>query len=182
MQKMNKFILFERNIAFFFKNTIKAIFSYFCSGKLKVELDLYNRTIFCLCKCQAINLEKVSLLVKEETSTCFSDQELWKKYKETTEFKKTCSLIEQDRAHSLKFYHELSKRTKDSLTKEAQKEASKKPAVDKFLQNLNDNFVMDTLFKETYKNTLKELIDKLTTEIKNNPDIEKENLILLKYL
>ncbi|KRX10964.1 Protein kinase-like domain [Pseudocohnilembus persalinus] len=182
MQKMNFFILFERNIAFFFKQTLKQLFAYQAKTKNKIDSDLYNRTLFCLCKCQIINLEKVNQLVQEENSSCFSDQQLWKKYRETPEFFKTVNLIKQDKSHSYKFYQEVANKTQASLAKEIQNKPEKKEKLEKFIKNINNDMSMDSSFKEAYRSTLKEIVAVLSAQVKNSQESDKDLFILLKYI
>lgn len=85
--KVNEYILYERNVSFFYNFVIQKIIKSFNSGLLEIPVDLYFCTIFTICKCQNINLERVSAMLKSPTSE-FHNQ-LWKNYQASREYLKT---------------------------------------------------------------------------------------------
>lgn len=51
VMKVNEYILYERNVSFFYNFVIQKIIKSFNANTLVISGDLYFRIIFAICKC-----------------------------------------------------------------------------------------------------------------------------------
>lgn len=180
--KINEYILYERNIAFFSNFVIQKLIKAYNDQKLQVPSDLYFRIIFSICKYQNMQLDKMNDFLNQTKTEGFSEQ-VWQKYKESTEYQTTVKLIRADIDHSKNFFEELFKKTKDVVTLSANKESNpeKKEVLNKFLSIIDKTFSLDAKFKNIFKSTLHEMIENLKPLILNGkPD--KEIHVIARYL
>ncbi|EAR96377.2 dual-specificity kinase domain protein (macronuclear) [Tetrahymena thermophila SB210] len=180
--KINEYILYERNIAFFSNFVIQKLIKAYNDSKLQVPADLYFRIIFSICKYQNMQLDKMNEFLNQSKTEGFSEQ-VWQKYKESTEYQTTVKLIRADIDHSKNFFEELFKKTKDVVTHSFNKETNKdkQEVLNKFLGIIDKTFTLDNKFKSIFKATLNEMIETLKPQIINGkPD--KEILVIARYL
>lgn len=109
-----------------------------------------------------MQLDKMNDFLGQTKTEGFSEQ-VWQRYKESSEFQTTVKLIRTDIDHSKNFFEELFKKTKDVVTQAVNKETipEKKEILNKFLSIIDKTFTLDAKFKNIFKSTLNETIDSL---------------------
>ncbi|KAL4479582.1 hypothetical protein ABPG72_004178 [Tetrahymena utriculariae] len=177
IMKVNEYILYERNVSFFYNFVIQKIIKSFNSNILSISGDLYFRIIFAICKCQNINLERVNQMLKSQTSD-FNPQ-LWRNYQQSREFIKTQKTITQDIYHSKKFFQELLKKTSEVVENSLKKDPSKE-SLKKFQEVMNDKLTQDSNFKQVYQQSLAELLNNLKQLAPSTN--KKDILIIIRYI
>lgn len=71
--KINEYVLYERNIAFFSNFVIQKLIKAYNDGKLLVPTDLYFRIIFSICKYQNMQLGKMNDFLSQNKTEGFGD-------------------------------------------------------------------------------------------------------------
>lgn len=151
--KINEYILFERNVSFFYNYVIQKIIKAYSSNILTITPDLYYRVIFSICRSQNLNLEKMSTMIKNKINNDFK-QDLWTAFQSSKEFVKTAKTISVDIVHSNKFHAEIVKKTREVLFAAISKETlpPKLDTLRKFQEILTDKPLLqhDSIFKTIY--------------------------------
>ncbi|EAR84947.2 dual-specificity kinase domain protein (macronuclear) [Tetrahymena thermophila SB210] len=178
--KVNEYILYERNVSFFYNFVIQKLILAYNEKTLKIPQDLYYRVIFIISKCQTINLNKVITMLTSPKSE-FS-QAIWDQYQLSLDYLKTQKLLIQDCWYAKKFNQELLKKTTQIVNEVLKKESN--PQQITFLKLyqgvLNQKMDYDSTFKQAYQKTLSELIQSAKQQAIETD--KKDALIIFKYL
>lgn len=99
-----------------------------------------------------MQLEKMNEFLGQSKNDGFNES-VWVKYKESSEYKTTISLINVDMKHSKSLMEELLKKTKDVVNTSISKESNseKKDILNKFLTIIDNNYKLDNKFKQIFK-------------------------------
>ncbi|KAL4485426.1 hypothetical protein ABPG72_008294 [Tetrahymena utriculariae] len=178
--KVNEYILYERNISFFYNFVIQKLILAYNQKTLKIPQDLYYRVIFIISKCQTINLNRVNTILSSPKSE-FS-QIIWDQYQSSLDFLKTQKLLVQDCWYAKKFNSELLKKTTQIVDDVIKKELNPQQLIihKNYKSILNQTMVQDAAFKQAYQKTLSELIQ--TAKQQAIETDKKDALIIFKYL
>ncbi|KAL4438313.1 hypothetical protein ABPG74_009736 [Tetrahymena malaccensis] len=178
--KVNEYILYERNVSFFYNFVIQKLIYAYNEKVLKIPQDLYYRVIFIISKCQTINLNKVNQMLSSSES--IFGQAIWDQYQSSLDYLKTQKLLVQDCWYAKKFNQELLKKTSQIVDEAIKKELNPQQTLNlnNYKSILNQTMVQDATFKQAYQNTLQEFIQ--TAKQQAIETDKRDALIIFKYV
>jgi hypothetical protein len=102
-----------------------------------------------------------------EDKSEIGSEEVWKRYKISSEYAKVFTLINTDMQHSQKYFSDILEKTKEVITKylAQSKDEQKRQLNEKFKRILTESFERDKTFNEIYQETLRDLLLKIQAQI-----------------